>query len=226
MVQLKKYGDFIKRIDELGFMTLSNILPGLPSLTEETPKEIWHTGDIDTDPWCWKDRAADEKKLAFGCIIGGHKGFVAARMYSKFYTTFHPQEEMEDRRAAGLVNQLTWELWKLFETKTLLDTGKIRKEMGVTEKKGGSRLDSAIKELQQCYYITVAGNRRKTDKFGQPYGWPANIYDKVMNWAPIEWMKDCSHLDVKEAKEEIINVGLAIGKNIDRYKLEKALRII
>jgi len=63
-------------------MALSNILPDFPSLIKETPKEIWHTGDPDTDPWCWKDRAAEEKQIAFGCILGGHKGFVSSRLYS------------------------------------------------------------------------------------------------------------------------------------------------
>ena len=112
---LRIYKDFLGRVDELGLMALSNILPGFPSLTEETPKEIWHTGDINTDPWCWKDRAAEEKRLAFGCILGGHKGFVSARMYSLFYTAFHPQEHMEERRASGQISQTVWQLWQFFE---------------------------------------------------------------------------------------------------------------
>ncbi len=47
MILLKRYMDFLDRGDQLGFMSLSNILPGFPSLTEETSKEIWHTGDPD-----------------------------------------------------------------------------------------------------------------------------------------------------------------------------------
>lgn len=38
---------------------------------------------------------AEEKGLAFGCILGGHKGFVSPRMYSIFYAAFHPKEPME-----------------------------------------------------------------------------------------------------------------------------------
>lgn len=225
MAQLRKYQDFLDRVDELGFMALSNILPGFPSLSEETAKEMWHTSDFDTDPWCWKDRAADEKRLAFGCILGGHKGFVSARMYPVFYAACHPTESMEDRRMSGLVNQMTWQLWQLFKEKTLLSTSEIRQEMGVSLKKGGNRVDTAIKELQQYYYITVAGNRRKLDKYGQPYGWPANIYDKVMNWVPAEWMKEISTLQREEAKEEILRVGVSIGKNISYSELAKTLGI-
>ena len=225
MKRLKKYEDFLDRVDELGFMPLSNLLLGFPSLSEETSEENWHTGDSETDPWRWKDRAAEEKRLAFGCILGGHKGFVSAHMYSLLYQAFHPQEDMEERRASGQVSQTAWQLWQLFEEKTLLNTSDIRQEMGVTLKKGGSKVDKAITELQQYYYITVAGSRRKKDKYGQPYGWAANVYDKVENWVPEEWLKLNSGLGCKEAREIILDKGIAIGKNIKRTELAKTLGI-
>lgn len=225
MTQLLRYKDFIDRVDELGFMALSNILPGFPSLSNETPKENWHTGEPDTDPWCWKDKAAEEKQMAFGCILGGHKGFVSASMYSVFYTAFHPKEHMEERRAFGQVNQTVWELWQLFEEKTLLATCDIRQEMGVTLKKGGSKVDRAIQELQQYYYITVAGSRRKTDKYGQPYGWPANVYDKVEKWAPPEWMKPEYGFSPEEARQRILDIGMAISYNVNPKELAKKLSL-
>lgn len=225
MVQLLRYKDFIDRVDELGFMALSNVLPGFPSLTNETPKENWHTGEPDTDPWCWKDKAAEEKQMAFGCILGGHKGFVSARMYYVFYAAFHPAEHMEERRASGQVNQTVWDLWQLFEEKTLLATSDIRQEMGVTLKKGGSKVDRAIQELQQYYYITVAGSRRKTDKYGQPYGWPANVYDKVENWVPTEWMKPAYGFSPEDARQRIIDMGLSISHNVNSKDLAKKLSL-
>jgi hypothetical protein len=54
MTKLTKYEDFIERVNELGFMAFSNTLPGFPSLVEETPGNIWHTGEPDTDPWRWE----------------------------------------------------------------------------------------------------------------------------------------------------------------------------
>ena len=223
MSQLLSYEDFNERVDELGFMALSNILPGLPSLTEETPKEIWHTSNMETDPWCWKDRAAEEKRLAFGCILGGHKGFISARLYPTFYKAYHPEETMEDRRFSGLINETVWQLWQLFEEKTLLNTSDIRLEMGVTQKKGGSKVDRAIIELQKHFYITVAGNRRKTDKFGHPYGWPANVYDKPLNWVPENWMIGINDINCEEAREKILDIGIAIGENFNRSELQRVL---
>ena len=43
MDKIIKYQDFLKRVDELGFMALSQTMPGLPSLVEETPENNWHT---------------------------------------------------------------------------------------------------------------------------------------------------------------------------------------
>ena len=90
MPQLETYEDFLARVDELGFMALSKSVAGLPCLGAETRPEQWHTGDPQTDPWQWKDRAAEQKQVAYGCILGGQKGFVAARLYPAFYAACRP----------------------------------------------------------------------------------------------------------------------------------------
>lgn len=225
-MRLTRYEDFLNRVDELGFMTLSGVIPGFPALSGETPGEIWHTGDPETDPWRWKDRAAEEKKLAFGCIIGGHKGFISPRMYALFYKAFHPPEHMEERRASGEISRTVWQLWQLFEDRTLFNTSDIRQAMGVTLKKGGGKVDSAIKELQQHFYITVAGSGRKVNKFGQPYGWAVNVYDRIESWAPEEWMEENTGLMREEACERILEAGLAISRGVSRIELEKLFCIV
>lgn len=223
MMQLLRYEDFLDRVDELGFMAFSNMLEGFPSLSAETPERIWHTGDPETDPWRWKDRAAEEKRLAFGCILGGNKGFVSARMYPLFHAACHPRQSMEERRYDGIVSQSAWELWKLFKEGKALDTGEIRRYMGVSRKKGAGRLDAAIMDLQQNYYITVAGSRRKTDKSGMPYGWHANVYNRVEDWVPESWLVGSHSIKRADAMEEILDVGSAACSGIDRTRLAKVL---
>ena len=222
-MQLTNYSRFLARVDELGFMPMSKFLPGFPSLSAETPQSIWFTGDPDTDPWSWKDRAAEDKHVAFGCLLNGHRGFVSASMYPFFFKAFHPREHMEERRAYGLVNPTVWELWRLFEMQPRLSTSEIRRLMGVMHKSGGSKVDGAVKELQRLYYITVAGNRRKTDRFGRPYAWPANLYEKVVDWAPSGWLKPIPGMTVEDAQDEILDRGIEIGVNVSREDLAKKL---
>jgi hypothetical protein len=223
MALLKTYSDFLERINELGFMALSSVQPGLPSLSEETPADSWHTGDADTDPWRWKDRAAEEKRCAYGCILGGHKGFVSARLYPVFYAACRPRVLMPERWSAGTVTQTTWQLWQLFEKHGSLDTSEVRRLMGVTEKSGAGRLDAGLVELQRDFYLAVAGSRRKVAKNGQPYGWPASIFMGVTAWAPPDWLNRTDALPVDVAREMILDHGETAGWKIDRQDLAKIL---
>ncbi|HEY3342705.1 MAG TPA: hypothetical protein VGK81_11835, partial [Anaerolineae bacterium] len=153
MTKLTKYRDFLERANELGFMTLSRNTMGLPSLAEETPRTLWHTGDEETDPWRWKIRAAAEKQLAYGCIVGGCKGFVSAQMYPLFYTACHPLQSIQDRWSDGQVNQTLWRLWQFFAEHPSLNTSAARRILGVTRKSGTGRVDAALVELQRGYYV-------------------------------------------------------------------------
>ncbi len=224
MEKLLNYEQFVNRVNQLGFMALSNILPGLPSVADETPKEAWHTGEPDTDPWCWKDRAAEEKRLAFGCILGGHKGFISQRLYPYFYAACHPAESIEFRWQQGLISPEAKKLWELFKTRSMLDTSDIRQAL-VTEKKSSSKADNAVIELQRHFYITVAGNRRKLNKAGEPYGWPANVYDRVEDWAPAAWLQEAAELDGREAGGFIIQTGLKNSSQVTEQQLGKVLKI-
>jgi len=222
MALLAAYPDFIQRVEELGFLPMSNILPGYPSLGAETPSQLWHTG-LETDPWQWKDRSAEEKQLAYGCILGGHKGFICANMYPVFYAAYHPSEHMPERWTAGTVNQGTWKLWQQFEEKGTINTSQARKLLNVSVKKGGSQVDTALKELQHDYYITVSGNMRKVSVDGHLYGWPSNLYTRVVDWLPEAWMAESNLWHRDEARESILDAVVAISKSLDRKAIARVL---
>ncbi len=228
MAKLTRYQDFLDRVDELGFMPLSPLLPGLPSLSDETPKPIWHTGDAETDPWRWKDRAAEEKRLAYGCILGGHKGFVSARLYQVFYAAYHPAEPMRERYGSGTVNQITWRLWQLFEERSALNTSSIRRLAGAAPKPGTSQVDAGLKELQRDYYITVAGNERKVSQDGRPYGWPACLYCRVIDWAPADWIGGATAWRRDDAREAILDAGAGMdaGRKVNRVQLARKMGLM
>lgn len=223
--RVKYYKDFIELVEKLGFMPFSPFLDGLPHFPEYTSQDNWFTDDPDIDPWLWKYRASQEKKLAFGNILGGQKGFVSSRIYPVFYTAFHPQESFEERWEEGLVSATTRKLYLLFKNYGKLSTSDMRRALGITLKKGGSRLDASIKELQRDFYITVDGATLKMDKQGKQYGWYENIYSRVLDWAPVDWGVTESGLRREEAKREILYAALAINDRLDRDKLSKKLRI-
>jgi len=219
---LTTYEDFVARVESLGFMALSHLLPGLPSLGDETAESLWHTG-LDTDPWRWKDRVTEEKRLAYGCILGGHKGFVTQRMYPIFYAAFHPPLSMPERWVRGTVSQRTWQLWQLFEEKGKLNISQARQIMGVSRQQGASALDNAIQQLQHEYYITVDGNERKVSAKGEFYGWPVNRYCRVLDWVPAGWLDSAKDWSAEEARELILDDGVAMSNGVNRQDLAKKL---
>ncbi len=219
-IMLTTYADFLARVEELGFMSLSPILPGFPSLGDETPEPLWHTG-LDTDPWRWKDRAAEEKRLAYGCILGGHKGFITQRMYPIFYAAFHPVVHMPERWANGTVKQRAWQLLQLFEESSALTTGQIRQALGVSRKRGASAVDAAIQQLQHEFYITVAGSERKINAKGEPYGWAVNRYQRIEDWAPAGWLAEAKDWSPEEARALILDDSVAISNDLDHLGLAK-----
>ena len=223
---LTSYQDFVEQVNEMGFLPMSGLTPGLPSLGDLTPDGNWHTGDPDTDPWQWKDRAAREKKLAYGCILNGQKGFVSSQLYAAFYTAFHPPEPMPVRWAEGLVDRTTWSLWNLFEKQSVVNTFEAHR-MLAGNSSSSSRIDSRLQALQAAYYITGAGNARKVSRAGQGYGWPAMRYQRVLDWAPEGWLTDAPGMRVNEAWEIILDAGLAISAaadtRLERNDLGRAL---
>ena len=230
MQPLTSYQDFVDRVNELGFLPMSGLAPGLPSLGDLTPGGSWHTGDPDTDPWQWKDRAAREKKLAYGCILNGQKGFVASHLYAAFYTAFHPPEPMPLRWSEGTVDQTTWSLWNLFEKHGVVNTFEAHRLMAGSSSSsapGSARVDSRLQALQAAYYITGAGNTRKVSRAGQEYGWPAMRYQRVLDWAPGGWLSDAPGMRVNEAWEIILEAGQAVsaaaGTRLERKDLARAL---
>jgi hypothetical protein len=217
---LSNYDDFVARVEVLGFMALSSILPELPSLGAETAESLWHTG-LETDPWRWKDRVAEEKRLAYGCILGGYKGFVTQSMYPIFYAAFHPQPSMPERWASGTISQITWRLWQLFEERCTLTTSQARQALNANRKQDARAVDTAIQQLQREYYITVDGNERKISAKGEFYGWPVNRYRRVDDWALAGWLDGAEDWSPEGAREVILDDGVAMSMGVNRQKLAK-----
>lgn len=220
---IKTYTEFIERVEELGFMPFSSIIEGWTSLTEETLENQWHTGVDETDPWQWKDRAAMDKKLAFGCILNGNKGFVSKKWYSFFYSAYHPDESFDVRWESGKLNNSVIKVWQLFSDGSGLGTDEIRNNLSVSGKAASGSLDKAICFLQQEYFITVSGNKRKLNKKGEPYGWPVNTYARVEDWVPSDWDYRIRLGEKKESREKILQM---IYNNCARPDIKRISKVM
>jgi len=67
------------------------------------------------------------------------------------------------------------------------------------------------------------GNDRKISAQGEFYGWPVNRYRRVMDWAPAGWLGNAGEWSPAEARELILNAGLAMSEGVPRQDLAKKL---
>lgn len=220
---LNSYDQFVECVERFGVVAFhGNVPQGFPNLQEMTAEAQWHTGLAESDPWQWKDRCAKEKKLAFGCLLGGSKGFVAGRLYPYFYKANRPRYTPRERFEEGTVSRTLLGVYELFTPGAELDTGEIRRQMGVTKKGGASRVDGAVTQLQKEFLITVCGNRRKRNKEGGEYGWPANTYCRVEDWQP-DWLAGEEDMDRDDAMDYILEHCAAWDRGVDSARLRRLL---
>jgi hypothetical protein len=219
---LGSYSDFLDAVDTLGVMAFAgSFLSGFPTLDGLTSPLQWHTGDPETDPWRWKDRAAAERRLAFGNILGGRKGFISNTLYPLFSSACRPDGSLEERYRWGHVKKLVCDVYNLFEGGEALDTGEIRKRMNVRKSENASAVDGAVVTLQKEFYITVCGSRRKVSFDGAEYGWPANAYRLADDWLS-DWLTE-PLLPTDDARARILAHLAGLNRGIDLKKAEKLL---
>jgi hypothetical protein len=220
-MMLQTYSNFLAHVETTGLLAFSIKLEGFPRLGDLTAEEQWFTGDDDTDPWRWKDRAAAEKRLAFGHILGGHKGFISKAFYPLFYSAYRPDGTLEDQYRGGYISRTAYEVYNLFNDGADLDTSEIRRMTGVTKKEGASAVDNAIAKLQSAFYITVSGSRKRISHEGKEYGWPVNTYSLADNWAA-DWLKE-PLVSTAEARARILAHCVALDHRIHIDDVDKLL---
>ena len=95
----------------------------------------------------------------------------------------------------------------------------VRQILGASRKQGIGGVEAAIQQLQREYYITVDGNERKVSAKGEFYGWPVIRYRRVVDWAPASWLDSAKDWSAEEARELILDDGVAMSKSVNRQDL-------
>ena len=71
-------------INEIGFLPLfKNEIPGF-SLEERTVPEYWWSGDIERDPWEWREIIAGTGRVAYGKFFDKKAGFISKEWFPYF----------------------------------------------------------------------------------------------------------------------------------------------
>jgi len=222
-MQPLKYDEFIIQATQRGFVSkhIANFPP---------TNNYWWSGDPEADPTLWAMRASQEKKLVYGAFFKGQKGYISPEWYSIYYHAFHPTRTVEERYEAGLLKTEEWRVWQLLKSEARpLGTHEIRRQLGVSPKKGAAAVDAAITSLQMTCDIIITGEVDMLDKNGKPYN-KAVAYTLRPLWLPDSRLHGDKCVSRAEAQEMIYKQvnGVSDHKDMEIVKglFSKQLRLL
>jgi hypothetical protein len=195
------FEEFVKFVDDTGFMTLSANPIGFPALWAATDEDKWFTG-LDDDPWQWRIRIVEERHAAYAKLFHRQPSFVSKEWYPYFLAVRRGQRTFGDAYEMGLMSAEARRIYELFDSRSILALHEIRRLGGFTGKPQG-KFESALTALQTGMFITVSGMTRMTTLDGRPHSWPVTEYRRVEDWAWEGTMERAGKINQAEALERI-----------------------
>lgn len=219
--KITEYHEFISKIEELGFMTLSNNSINFPNLTDLTIESQWHTGEKQ-DPWIWRVNIEKDKKAGYGKLFAKKPGFISIEWYPKFLSARRSGKSFSQMYSEGLLSNYSKQIYDLFEKNETLAVHEI-KSLGGFTKETISKYESAMCELQMAMLITVNGTKQKISSQGEPYGWPSTAYSTVETWAGDKMIEESLNIKPKDAISDIYDRASKIIPDFNEKKMKRFL---
>ncbi|MCR5415770.1 MAG: hypothetical protein K6E79_03110 [Pseudobutyrivibrio sp.] len=170
--------DAINYINDVGFLPLfKNEIPGF-SLEERTVPDYWWSGDVQHDPWEWREIIARRGDIAYGKFFNKKAGFISKEWLPYFANWRRDGYDFDALWEDGKASMRQKKIMDLF-TEELIDeelySNEIKQRAGFG--KGGEKgFDGIITGLQMQMYLCVRDFRQRKNKKGEDYGWPIAIY--------------------------------------------------
>ena len=200
--KITEYNEFLRIIEDVGFMPLSKNFTDFINLSDLTLTEQWHTG-LASDPWQWRIKIEADNKAAYAKLFHKKPGFISLEWYPVFLAARRRGRSFEDMYLEGLISNYAKKIYALFEKNENLAIFEIKSMAGFT-RETNSEFETAMCELQMGMFITINGTKQKISAKGDPYGWPATAYSTVEKWAGKELISKAQCINTQDAMDEII----------------------
>lgn len=229
MEKIFNYEDFLKAVNKAGFSMGGGNSEGIYSVipwnwNEDAPYEtpvVWHTGEIETDPWEWRMRVLDEgKDIAYAKCFVKKSGYITREWYPYFLAVRRGNKRLMDEYMEGKISNYAKRVYEIVEENGILPRDAI-KSIGGFKKEDKSKFDSAITELQMKLYLTMCGHQQKLSKKGEEYGWSSTVFCKVEDFWGYEIMDECAKIDPDDAFDKIREQILKINPNAEEKKIKR-----
>lgn len=219
---INNYRDFKDNLYQAGMTVGGENNEGVFSLCNYySEKIIWHTEDVDTDPWEWRMRVLrEESDIAYGKFFFKKSGFITKEWYPYFYAVRRGNRELLKEYEAGNISLFAKKIYELITEYKELPIHLI-KQYGGFSSEDKSKFDSAITELQMNFYITMCGRARKVSRAGEEYGWSAAVFCLTEDFFSEEVLEKASEIAVETAYDKIYQKILALNPDAVPKKIKK-----
>jgi len=168
----------IEYINSVGFLPLfRNEIPGF-SLEERTASEFWWSGDVERDPWEWREIIARRGDLAYGKFFDKKAGFISKEWLPYFVNYRRDGYDFDalwDDEKASLKQKKIMDLFLEEGSEDEFYSNNLKQKAGYG-KDGDKGFDGIITGLQMQMYLCCRDFRQRKNKKGEYYGWRVAIY--------------------------------------------------
>ncbi len=182
--RIRTWQELVNWINEIGFLPLfGNEVEGF-SAEEHTSPDFWWTGDLQEDPWEWRQIIAASKQVAYGKFFGNKAGFISLEWLPYFVNFRRDGYDFDARYQDGLAGRREKKIMDFFigedeegdavyKDEMILST-QLKKAAGFG--KGGLKnYPGVITGLQMQLYLVIADFQRRRNKRGEEYGMAVSI---------------------------------------------------
>ena len=229
MINIQNFDDFTAALAGAGFSMGGGNDNGVFSIiswdwNEPPPYDTpvrWHTGDPDTDPWEWRMRVLEERDdVAYAKLFFKKSGYITKEWYPYFLAARRGGRSLTDAYYDGDISNCAKRIYDVISENGALPVHTLKRFAGFS-KADGSKVESALTELQMKLYITMCGRQQKLSRQGLEYGWHSNVLCRIEDFWNAEVFEEAAEIDKDDAVHSITEQILKLNPMAEERMIVK-----
>ena len=230
---IRNYKDFLRELRKAGFSLAGGSAKGIWSVVpfswEEQPYIAdspirWHTEDPETDPWEWRMRLLEEARgIAYAKLFFRIGGYITKEWYPYFLAVRRGSMDFEDMYAEGTLSHNARRVYEAARSLPRVLLPEL-KSMAAFGREESSAFEQALTELQMGMFLTICGQRRRRNKYGEEYGWHCTEFCTVEQFWGEDFIRAAGELDPEEAEARITQRILELNPEAKKGTIRKFIR--
>ena len=175
--RIRSWRELVNWIGEVGFLPLFASDARGFSAEEHVSPLFWWTGDIEQDPWLWREAIAETGEVAYGKFFAGRAGFLSKEWFPYFANARREGYDFDAAWDDERVQRRYKAIMDLLEDGSE-QPGFLLKDAAGFGGDGYRNFDGCMTWLQMHTYLVIRRFRCRESRRGKPYGMPIAFYQK------------------------------------------------